>query len=228
LDWYQAATILEKQRQKGVDTSQIASIPFFDNLFPANLADLYNADQGAGFPSTWTPTQVFYGLQSRTPSNPFAFFAGNDWTDAQALTDLVLADSGLATKFMQPQYGALSAWSTVGNSFYNGMTVSVRQRLRSLTLDFNYTFSHSLDDASGLQSSSGFASAAFIENPIMQRSNYGNSNFDVRHLINASAVWGIPLGRGREFLGTSSFAVRRRTMGHKLERSGGGHAACAV
>src|SRR5206468_5036285 len=30
--------LLEKQRQKGTDTSQIASIPFFENLFPAGLA----------------------------------------------------------------------------------------------------------------------------------------------------------------------------------------------
>lgn len=210
MDWYTAATILEKQRQQDVDTASIASIPFFDNLFPANLVDLYNADQGAGFPSNWTPTQVFYGLMSRGggghPTNPFAFFAGNDWTDAQALTDVVLADSGLATKFMQPQYGALSAWSTVGNSNYNGLTVSVRQRLSTLTMDFNYTYAHSLDDASGLQTETGFG-AAFIVNPIRQRDNYNNSDFDVRHLVNMSAVWQLPFGRGKRFASGSSRAL---------------------
>ncbi len=218
MDWYAAGTILEKQRQKNVDTSQIASIPFFDNLFPANLVDLFNNDPNiaAGFPSNWTPTQVFYGMQSRgggsLPTNPFAFFAGNDWTDAQFEVDTALFDAGLPTKFTQPQYGALSAWSTVANSNYDGLTVSLRQRLNSVTMDFNYTYSHSLDDASGLQSeASAFGNAnsngAFIVNPIRPGDNYASSDFDIRHLINVSAVWETPFGRGRRFMsGANGFA----------------------
>lgn len=218
MDWYTAGTILEKQRAQGIPTSQIASIPFFDNLFPANLVTLFNNDPNiqAGFPANWTPTQVIYGMQSRTPSNPFAFFAGNDWTDGQAVVDIALFDAGLPTRFMQPQYGALSAWSTVGNSNYNAFTASVRQRLSSLTLDLNYTFSHSLDDASGLQSSTGYAGAAFIENPIRQGSSYANSNFDIRHLINADAVWQMPFGKGRAFMNTDNRAVQAILGGWQL------------
>ena len=226
MDWYTAGTILEKQRQLDVPTSQIASIPFFDNLFPANLVTLFNNDPNiqAGFPSTWTPTQVFYGLQSRGgsghPTNPFAFFAGNDWTDAEAQVDVALFDAGLPTRFMQPQYGALAAWSTIGNSNYNALTVSVRQRLSSLTLDLNYSFSHSLDDSSGLQSDFGFGSAnnsgPFIENPIRQGSNYGNSDFDIRHLINGSAVWQMPFGKGKSFMNTDNRALQAVIGGWQL------------
>ena len=226
MDWYAAGTILEKQRQAGVPTSQIASIPFFDNLFPANLVGIMNADsvvqQDCGsdalnpcFDPTWTNTQMFYGMQSRTPSNPFAFFAGNDWTDAQAYMDNVLFRAGLPTRFMQPQYGALSAWSTIGNSYYNGLTVSLRQRLSSLTMDFNYTFSHSLDDSSGLQTADGFGSA-FIVNPIRQNSWYGSSDFDIRHQINATAVWQMPFGKGRAFLNTSNSFVQALVGGWQL------------
>jgi hypothetical protein len=218
MDWYTAGTILEKQRQQGLDTSQIASIPFFDNLFPAGMASLMNSvfgldpvcsssDPNPGFNPAWTNTQLFYAMQSRTgtpgnpltSSNPCFFFAGNDWTDTQALVDQVLffTDAG-PTRFMQPQYGALSTWSTIGHSYYNGMTVTVRQRLKSLTMDFNYTFSHSLDDASGLQTAGAYGSA-FIVNPIRQRDWYGNSDFDIRHLMTASAVWELPFGRGRHF-----------------------------
>ncbi|HWY44952.1 MAG TPA: TonB-dependent receptor [Candidatus Sulfotelmatobacter sp.] len=217
MDWYTAGTMLEKQRQLGVNTNQIASIPFFDNLFPANLVDLFNSDPNidAGFPSTWTPTQVFYGMQSRTPSNPLAFFAGNDWTDAQAEVDLALFDAGLATKFTQPQYGALSAWSTIGNSNYQGMTVTLRQRLKTFTMDFNYTYSHSLDDASGLQTFSAFG-AAFIVNPIRQHDWYGNSDFDIRHLVNASAVWEMPFGKGRRFMSNSNGFMQAAFGGWQL------------
>jgi hypothetical protein len=232
MDWYTAGTMLEKQRQLGVNTSQIAPIPFFDNLFPANLASIMNADPtvrsfctgdptvSPGFSTSWSPAQMFYALQSRTPSNPFACFAGNDWTDAEALVDTALFDAGLPTRFMQPQYGALAAWSTIGNSNYNAFTLSVRQRLSSLTLDFNYTFSHSLDDSSGLQSDFGFGSAnnsgPFIENPIRQGANYGNSDFDIRHLINGSAVWQVPFGKGRAFMNTENKAVQAVLGGWQL------------
>lgn len=226
MDWYTAGTILEKQRQLDVDTSQIASIPFFDNLFPANLVDLMNNDPNiqAGFPTNWTPTQVFYGLQSRGggshPTNPFAFFAGNDWTDAEAQIDIALFDAGLPTRFMQPQYGALAAWSTIGNSNYHALTVSLRQRLSSLTLDVNYSYSHSLDDSSGLQTDFGYGSVnnsgPFIENPIRQRDNYANSDFDIRHLINASAVWQMPFGKGRALMNNDNRAVQAVLGGWQL------------
>jgi len=91
---------------------------------------------------------------------------------------------------------------------YNAMTVSLRQRLSSLTMDVNYTYSHSLDDSSGLQSDFGFGSqnnsGPFIENPIRQHANYGNSDFDIRHLINASAVWQMPFGRGRTLMSNAN------------------------
>jgi hypothetical protein len=154
-------------------------------------------------------------MNSRTPSNPCAFFAGNDWTDTQALVDQVMDSIGAPTRFMQAQYGALSAWSTIGNSFYNALTVSLRQRVKSLNLDVNYTFSHSLDDASGLQTAGGFGSA-FIVNPIRQSSWYGSSDFDIRHQINASAVWEMPFGKGRAFLNDDNRLVDAVVGGWQL------------
>ena len=217
VDWYHAATILEKQRQQGLDTSQIATIPYFENLFPAGMASLLNGALGypgtdpndctganAGFDPTWSNTQAFYAMQTRTPVNCVGVFSGNDWTDTQAFMDYgVFCPGGppcaFPTKFTSPQYGALSAWSTIGNSNYNAFTFSARQRLKGLTLDFNYSFSHSLDDSSGLQTAGGYGSA-FITNPLRQRDSYATSDFDTKHSINASAVWELPFGKGRAFM----------------------------
>ncbi len=208
MTWYQAGTLLEKQRQQGIDTSQIATIPFFENLFPAGLATTMNdafgldpicsdsAPNAPGFDPTWSNTQVFYAMQSRTPANPCFFFSGNDWTDTQALMDQVMDSIGAPTRFMQPQYGALSAWTTVGNSNYNALAASIRTRLSSLTMDFNYTWSHSLDDSSGLQSEGAFSTAPFIVNPIKQGDNYASSGFDIRQNINVNAIWQLPVGKG--------------------------------
>ena len=166
---------------------------------------------------------MFYGMQSRGQpgDNPFFFFNGNDWTDTEAYIDSALFRNGLPTRFMQPQYGSLAAWSTIGNSNYHALTVSLRQRLSSLTMDFNYTFSHSLDDASGLQGEDAFGNfsngnGSFVVNPLRQRDNYASSDFDIRHLINASAVWQMPFGKGRTFISTDNRVLNAVVGGWQL------------
>jgi hypothetical protein len=224
VDWYTAGTALEKLRAAGVDISQVPSMlpaqinQYFDDMFPARLAEiLNNYEFGPGacdptqtmgaFDCNWTNAQAFLGYT--TPN--IDFFSGNDWTDTQAEIDNALAGTDPANglggpfpiRFMQPQYGALSTWATVGNSNYNALAVSFRQRLSSLILDFNYTWSHSLDDASGLQTETGYGNwqtnGSFIPNALRQRDNYASSDFDVRHGINADVVWQLPFGKGQSF-----------------------------
>src|SRR2546429_4553763 len=38
MDWYTAATILEKQRQLGTDPANVQPIPYFENILPAGYA----------------------------------------------------------------------------------------------------------------------------------------------------------------------------------------------
>jgi hypothetical protein len=123
--------------------------------------------------------------------------------------ELITSDGTSTLYFRDPVLPPKLATS----SWRNGLTVSVRQRLSSLALDFNYTFSHSLDDASG-QSETGFGNAngngAFIVNPIRQRDNYASSDFDIRHLANADAVWQLPFGKGRAFYSYPTIASCRQ------------------
>ena len=185
MDWYKAATILEKARQAGTDPSYFAThpIPYFENLFP-------------GLPASWgyaagtNATRVVY-------EDAYYVWA-NDWTD----TMLDLEPESIVGKhaFFQPQYGALQVWSTVANSNYHGLAASYRQRLKDVTLDVNYTYSHSLDDASGLQNAVSYSGAAFIQNPFRQRDSYASSDFDVRHSVNVSTVIGLPWGREKHWL----------------------------
>jgi hypothetical protein len=189
MDWYTAAGKLEQLRAAGVPLSAIQQMPYFANLFPANMGDTIFGDP------TLNQTQTVYLLAHD--------FFGNDWTDTQ---DVI--DGSLGTNFFfNPQYGALAAYSSVARSWYHAGTLSIRERLgKSLTFDFNYTLSHSLDDASGLQTGTGFG-ALFIENPIDQRQSYASSDFDVRHIINVNAIWGMPFGRGQKFFGNANKAV---------------------
>jgi hypothetical protein len=113
--------------------------------------------------------------------------------------------------FYQEQYGTLFAWGNQGRSNYHAATVSVRERLGSaLLMDFNYTLSHSHDNASGVQSD-GYTGGvntggALIINPLRPFDRYASSDFDIRHIINANAVWELPVGRGRKFFNSGGIS----------------------
>ena len=182
MDWYTAGTILAKQRAQGVATASVAPIPYFENLFPGAAGNL-----GYTLPNS---TQAIYQLINDV---------GGDYTTTQSIID------GISTvgpnAFYQPQYGALSAWGSIGNSNFHALAASYKIRTSSLTADFNYTWSHSLDDSSGLQTGSGYNGESFILNPFRQRDMYSNSDFDTRHQINANTVWQLPFGHGKALLG---------------------------
>jgi hypothetical protein len=187
MDWYTAATALEKIRAtRPAVTTKVATIPYFENVFPSNLREQLN-DYGYDVPDGFNNTQsIFYMARA---------YMGNDWTyvqdEIERATDI--------SYFYNPQYGALSAWGTIGNSTYHAMTMSVRQRFKEkLSWDFNYTWSHSLDDASGLQNGGEFG-GGFITNPLKQRDNYSSSDFDMRHMINVNGIYQLPFGRGEAF-----------------------------
>ena len=193
-DWYSAATQLEVLRQRNTPISQVPNIPWFQNMLPANIATLINNNYFGGtvLNPALSQTQAIYQFALET--------YGNDWTDTQ---DGIEAGLG-RNIFFHPQYGALSTFSSIGNSDYNAGTLTIRQRLgTSLTMDFNYTLSQSFDDASGTQTSNSFGNS-FILNPLRQRDSYSLSNFDMRHIVNANFVWSLPVGKGRYFLGNSS------------------------
>jgi hypothetical protein len=197
MDWYTAAGMLEAFRAAGTPIENIPNIPWFNHFLPPNIAELMDTNYFefccGVFPNySLTPTQAVYAVALN--------FYGNDWTDTQDVIEQGL-DRNI---FFHPQYGALSAHSSIARSNYHAGTLSIRERLgTSFTADFNYTLSHSHDDASGLQTADQFG-GAFILNPLRQRDNYSDSDFDIRHIINANALWELPFGRGKTFFSHAS------------------------
>jgi hypothetical protein len=204
-DWYTAAGMLETFRSQGLPVSSIPQIPFFANLFPSDLAETLGADP------SFNQTQAVYASMVPISLGGSGTNYGNDWTsvmiDISTLGNATCnppnSFSSSCHMFFQPQWGALSAWSSIANSDYNAFTFSLRQRFKNvLTLDFNYTLSNSKDDASGLQNEAVYGDG-FILNPLRQRDNYSFSDFDSRHYINGNFVWQLPIGKGRWLLGNS-------------------------
>jgi hypothetical protein len=187
LSYYDAINALVTYRYANREITSIPDIPFFNNLFP--FMPEWWGD------TTLTPTQAAYAFLA-----PEALGGADivDYTFLQLLWD----DSPNCTScpfeggpakfnnmFYQPQFGALSAFSTIAHSNYN-------------SFDFNYTYGHSLDNASGLQRSGSYGTA-FIVNALFPDQNYATSDFDARHIINANWVVGLPFGRGKRFFGNA-------------------------
>jgi hypothetical protein len=184
--WYQAINQLIDHRYRFTPIDQVQAIPFFENLFPGLNENL------VGDP-TLNNTQALYLLLARPE------VGGADITDYTFLQSF-LDDQPVArfnNTFFHPQYAALSAFSTIARSNFHSGQFSLRHRFRNdAAFDFNYTLSHSLDNASGLQSAGAYG-AGFIVNALDPDLNYANSDFDVRHVINANWLVSLPVGRGR-------------------------------
>ena len=198
ITFYEAINQLVDFRYQGRAINSVPSIAFFDNLFPF-MPDWWGD-------TSLTPTQAAYAFLA-LPSVGGAdlidyTFLQLLWDDSPTCTTCPFGGGPARANnmFYQPQFAALSAFSTVARSNYNAFQFSLRQRLRDdISFDFNYTMSHSLDNASGLQASTSFGQA-FIVNALFPDQNYASSDFDVRHLINANWVVGLPVGRGKRFL----------------------------
>ena len=82
-----------------------------------------------------------------------------------------------------------------GWSNYNAGVVSISKRYSAgLSLQANYTFSHSLDTLSTIQNGLVEYSTSYAPGY-----DYGSSSFDRRHIFNGLFVYDLPIGTGRHF-----------------------------
>lgn len=166
----QAFDAVAGQLRNGVAPAQVASQAWFQNQLGAALGP--NA------------TQTLATLQAA------GFIGGNINDMWNTFIDFVAPKS-----FNNQQSLDLFVRTSLGRSNYNAMVVTLHQRVsRGLTFDFNYTLGKSLDQIGGIQNAVSQLSSSF--NPDI---DYGPSDFDFRHIINANGLWDLPFGKGRRF-----------------------------
>jgi hypothetical protein len=91
-----------------------------------------------------------------------------------------------------PQFRVINTLSDIAYSNYNSLQVSVQRSVANLTFRASYTFSKSLDDASG---AGGFYRGPPEDSRNLRR-DYGPSDFDVRHRLTITYAWRIPAPTG--------------------------------
>jgi Carboxypeptidase regulatory-like domain/TonB dependent receptor len=106
-----------------------------------------------------------------------------------------------------PNYGRLRVWENVVNSNYNSLQASLRRQMsRSLLINVNYTYSHSIDNGSTWHSGATTANGAaggegFTTDPTNPQFDRGNSIYDIRHRLVINHVWQLPGQNTTGFLG---------------------------
>lgn len=103
------------------------------------------------------------------------------------------------------QFGTNAYLTNMGNSNYNGMLLTVDKNLSGgLRYEFNYTWSHSIDNTSvSANSNALFTNSNFICDVLQPRACRGSSDFDVRQEISSNFEYDLPFGRGKMFGGAA-------------------------
>ena len=200
LDYFAAADLLEQQHYQGVAATDVAKIPYWENLFP-DAAGL--GANGKGTPGL-TATQNIYNHFATNPLNASYGIYSMD----------VLCNPGCGganNRYFASQYSSMQTQASIGTTSYNSGQLILRHPMKSgLQTDVSYTYSKSIDLGSDAERGGGGASnpASFtyyntfsqILDATHPNKNRAVSDYDVRHLITADWVYELPFGHGRRFV----------------------------
>jgi hypothetical protein len=187
---------LQAQVQSG---APITPQPWFENQLQAAT--------GVSCPAI----NAFFGVPGTTCTQ----FVGEGLSNFVGVGDLsstilVLSQIGVLNPntALYAQTGANGYIGNYSSSSYNGMLLSLKKRYsNNLILDFDYTYSHSIDNQSNITNDLNQfpgTGQGLICDLTNLRTCRADSLFDVRHNISANYVYDLPVGRGQRFLSSPS------------------------
>ncbi|HWE51118.1 MAG TPA: TonB-dependent receptor [Bryobacteraceae bacterium] len=188
--WAQAVGVLHQDYiAAGQTYGPIAPVPFIEDMFPA-LKNAY---------VTGSATQNYY--QSWIVQNGLSDLDNLNQMDRQRIsgTNTCYSRTGCNTFYPNQQAG-LPTWTNAGYSNYNAAIFTLRRPLSNgVAFDFNYTWSHSIDNSSGAESGAG-QGGAILQDAFNVNAFRGSSDFDQRHNITADVLYELPFGKGKKYL----------------------------
>ena len=177
---------METQLRAGTPTTSVSAQPWFEHVIAPGTGSAYGYANNTAFVADGFALYPFLGDMADTvwQLQEYGFLNSN---------------VGLAT-----QFGQNTTATNKGFSSYNGMLVTLDKNLsHGLKFDVNYTWSHSIDNASFIANSSpggaGGVGYGYICDVMHPRSCRGNSDFDETHVLNATFTYALPIGRGKTF-----------------------------
>ena len=130
-----------------------------------------------------TPYFYNYNLQvEKSLGNSAIFQIGYVGSQGRKLN--IVSDINQAGAFTH--FGHILQLNTIGTSNYNALQTIFRTRAwRGLSTQFAYTWSHALDEVSEYR-------GQVLDDAFNLKADYGNSDFDTRHLFTVSGTYDIP------------------------------------
>ena len=203
----QLATLIDLQH---VSIANLPKIPFFENLWSKAAGNGLTATQ------VWANDYInnsnqgdFSNTLNNADNSANCNTAATTFTAKGAVDSMRCSDLGPFAIF-NPQFSALSAYSSIGLGDYHALQVTMRKRFSAgLQFDVNYTWSKSIDLGSTGEAGtcnptcnpSSASFSGFIQNTWNPSQMRGVSSYDTTHSVNAYGVYELPFGRGRKFGG---------------------------
>ena len=104
-----------------------------------------------------------------------------------------------------PYWGRIYAYDTGANALYNELQAEANRRMRKdLTFSSSWTWAKNLSDAGG--NSSGFSTengGGRVANSLDRRNDRGNVGPTRRHRWVSTALYDLPFGKGKKFMGSA-------------------------
>jgi hypothetical protein len=189
----QNAPVSNIANEVAANPSLIPKNPFIESMFPG----LANYD----FPGS-ASANYFYEIYGVYGGSYLDVLHASDRVVGRYLPNTCLTRTGCYT-FFALQGSSMPTWQNAGDADFHGMTVSLRRAMSNgISFDFNYTLSHSIDNASAAEGGSG-QDGAVIQNIFQPGEFRGSSDFDIRHQVNANFIYELPFGTGKKFVNTS-------------------------
>ena len=216
--WAQGAGVIRGLYDAGVTDAQIKAnpgivplVPFIENMFPG-LKNLY-------FPGSASANyyDVVYNQN-----------AGSDLDGLNQLDRIRQPGGGCIVKtgcntFYPLQLAGYPTWTNSGFSNFHAGTFTLRRAMSNgVAFDFNYTWSHSIDNSSGAESGAN-TSGAVLQDAFNPNAFRGSSDFDARHNITTDILLQLPFGKGKKFAGNAPVWLDETIGGWQLALIGRYH-----
>lgn len=176
--------------------SLVPTVPFVEDIF--GKASGYNFAGSASANYFYT----VYGTYSGSDLDGL-----NDMDRLRQSNGQCISVYGCNT-FFPLQNAGYTTYVNAGKGAFHGMQVVLRRQFSNgWGFDFNYTLSHSIDNASGAESTNSNSSpggGTVIQDSFNPNAFRGPSDFDIRHNATTNIVYELPFGKGKRFLGGSS------------------------
>ncbi len=160
------------------------------------------ADPGSIPAEPWFENQVGAGGTQFLASIGTGLFLNGDIADfSQALAANQFINTNVV---MASQFSSNDYYTNKGFSAYHGLLATLHKNAgHGLQFDFNYTWSHSIDNFSLVANGQSNFTGEFVCDATQPRECRSNSDFDLTQVFNGNFIYDLPVGHGRSFASTT-------------------------